>query len=258
MLMGSGKFTERNNGGLIEVPSPSAMSYWPLTEAAGNPRLDLGRENHLTEYGTVGTRTGHVYPTMADFLPTTTRQGLYIPTGNTSEFGSGDCTYAYWFYQSGAAGYKYWRGIFGKGYEFGNYLFNDTSTDQIRYLNYGGWQGIGNFYSAHRLMIVRLSVGNTIRLQVDNGAVFDSGAVATNRTRAASAYTFSIGETDDLITPGNFPMPSPFSNLTVRSFNGAIGPAAFWERVLTDEECTEFWNGGSGHTWETLPAGLKV
>lgn len=207
------------------------MGHWKGDEASGNA-IDahvLGLD--LTDTNTVTTNTGLIYPTVRQFTAANSERFLRSAE-SLLKGGDFDFTFATWFYADSLNG--------GTGRTVG--------------VDTGGafWLSLSNFV-ANRLT---WSVFNTSNAAFS--ATFATDIVLSGWYSAIGSYRASDKQVA-LKVNGNAPVTATLTgtprtagtefNLgfsAARYFDGRICPAAFWTRLLTDEEKTQWYNNGAG------------
>lgn len=218
------------------------ISYWGLDESSGS-RADRHGTNTMSEAGTVGTSTGKVYALAADL---TGANGFFL-SDNASVSVSGaaqEYTIALWVKMGSLAATAR---LVSKGTspDTSFYVEYNLGSNRFAFSNFEGAGGLnphsvdatsmgapstGTWYF---IVAWRDSSGNN-RIQVNDGTV-DLGS-GQNATAYDEGGEFDIGFTDGI---GNFATCT-------------IGPVMFWKRVLTAQERTDLYNGGSGLTYAAM------
>jgi hypothetical protein len=220
----------------------SLVSYWNLDEASGT-RVDSFDANDLTDNNTVTQATGKV-GNAAQF---TRANSEYLSHADNASLSTGDIdfTIACWVYldsKPGDMGIVIQSTATSRGYalkwENGNALYeffvgNGSSgiIGDIEATTFGTpATGVWHFVVAWHD-----SVNNTVNIQVDNGTV---DSTSTSGAAGDSTADFNIGAN---------------ASGTVQFFDGRIDEVGFWKKVLSSQERTDLYNGGSGNTYN--PAG---
>ena len=211
------------------------IAYWKLEEASGTRNDSHSNALHLTDNNTVTQATGK-QGNAADFEAS---NGEYLSRVDSATLSMGDIDFTvllwvnaeslgsnYVIGQYGGAGARSWE-IQHTGSRFHFFVSNDgTVTNWVTANNLGApstatWYLIIAWHDA---------AANTINIQVNNGTV-DSGGHTTGVFN--SAEDFRIGTAE---------VGGPF-------WDGLIDEVAIWKRVLTSDERTQLYNGGSGMTY---------
>lgn len=213
------------------------LAYYKLDEAS-SPRVDSIGSNDLTKLLSVdpGNNTGKV-GSCADFTSNTILKGspLDIP---------GDFTIACWVNFQSDVGVNGILGSFddNTGNHKAFYLSAPSSLTPQWYvnpdggvftgtiLNYGSSVSTGIWYFFTCWLD---TTNNTINLRVNNDTA----------NEVSTSYTGGVYNNMTVWEMGTYD-----SNLA-RAFQGCLDEVGVWTRVLTDEEITELYNGGSGLTY---------
>lgn len=217
----------------------SLISYWKLEETSGT-RVDSHGTNDLTDNNTVTSATGKIN-TAASFANASNEYLSH--TDNTDlSLGDIDWTIAGWVNLATKSAI---RRIFCKGNVSGQFAYNIdyfSTSDRFRFENSGDG-GFGASFSSvlannlgspststwYYIVCWHDSVGNTINIQVNNGT---ANSTAHSSGTFDDSQTFGIGGNDAM--------------LIGERFDGQIDEVGFWKRVLTADERTSLYNGGSG------------
>lgn len=220
----------------------SLVSYWKLDEASGN-RVDSHGTDTLTEFNGVDSAAGLVYANAANFDSVNSE----ILVGAGANIGNTDATFAIWInpddvgslsnvtQRGGASGYEWSLDLWSDG----RYRFRAASAAgevNATFVADGGGFGGGNGP-------VNNSWGLAI---VYHDAANDLIGIATSLnsfTRYTAAYSFGIWAGGNPIGMAAAPFYFP------AYFDGQLGPAMYWSRLLTDPEITQLYNGGAGLTY---------
>lgn len=212
------------------------VSFWPLNEASGT-RSDVHGGNDLTDNNTVAQGTGNVYANCADFERGNTE---YLTVANNSSLNPSEITFCCWvqieakFTQLNIAS----KDNFSANSTREFLLDYESAADRFRaYVFYNATGGFDvldadNFGapSTATWYFLCLKMGSTLSLSV-NGGTPDTMAASGSRNIAST--TFSIG--------AHFNGATPFG-----PWDGLMGPAMFYNRILGDSEVTSLYNAGSG------------
>lgn len=212
-------------------------SYWKLDEESGT-RVDSHGSNDLADNNTVGFDTGKV-GNAAKFILANS-ESLTDDDNASLRVGTGDFTFAFWYKRTAA-----WS-ILGvplcKGGQQ-DYTFDDNNGAMRFYTRNGGTFPTATWGSALTTNVFyyvvgwRSSADQKNYLQIDNGAIIEAslgGAPVDNDTAGA----FIIGSSS-----GGSPV------------DALIDEVGFWKRVLTADERTQLYNGGSGLNYASFSEG---
>lgn len=213
-------------------------AYWMLNETSGT-RYDSVNSNDLTDNNTVTQATG-ILDSAAQFSHANSE---YLSITDNDDLSTGDIDYsiAVWVYIDSIPG-SGWMSIVTK--------WEDASHNREYWLGYNGttnrfeffvsWDGYWGWSSVaadnlgavstntwYYIVAWHDSTANTINIQVNNGLA-DSTAHSNGSRNGVAPFT--IGKSDG----GDY------------FWNGRIDAVGFWKRVLTVEEKTSLYNGGSG------------
>lgn len=214
------------------------ISAWELDEASGT-RLDSHGTNHLTEHNTVGSTTGIVYGTVADFE----QENLeYLSHVSNSDLQSGDIdfTFELWVRLESFND----QSLIAKDTDTGReYTLDCLANGMFRFYLLGGggnpevsWSSNASTDVWYHVIGWHDATNNQIGIVVNN---------ATPVTVNTSGVAPSITNTEFNIGSRRYPS---FENYA----DASIGPVRFWKRVLTPSERTELYNGGVGRTYQSF------
>lgn len=202
------------------------VAYWKLDEASGTRADSTGRGNDLTDNNTVTSRTGKVGDA-ASFDPLV---GEWLDVADNADVSltDTDWTVSAWYNEDTTADY---RAIGFK--DDGLQLFLDTAGNA--YYRTGGFHdtvaatglSTGTWY--HVVMWWEAST-NTKYISFDNGTPVSVAGVTAPTDTAA----FTLGK---------------YPNFAGFYFDGMIDEVGVWKRILTSDERTALYNGGSGTTY---------
>lgn len=218
------------------------ISYWKLDEASGTRVDSHTGGNDLTDNNTVTQVAGKISNagqfTLANSEHLSRADNISLSTGDI------DFTIAGWVYLDTKPGEM---GLFGKytiggnqreylvSYESGGDRFrfyisnNGTATTTIDANNLGS-PSTGTWYY---IVAWHDATANTINIQVNNGTV-NSTAHTTGAFDSSSS--FNIGAIGDPLL----------------YHNGRVDEVGFWKKVLTSDERTQLYNGGSGLAYSSF------
>jgi hypothetical protein len=230
------------------------LSYWKMDEAEGSSRVDATENFDATEYGTLPRTTGKVYSYAASY-DYDVRAFAYVTEADALEYFNfnydDDWSLAGWFYLVEAE----------EGPDSPPYYRTMMSVNWGSYAS-GGWCF---FLSGKQLVISlgNLSADNDLRYFNHSGVSFQEGGVWTF---FAFTHTGTSGQTDGQplqwwINGAKYTDTNPWGLVSANTnkqlvigatidgthiWDGAIGPVAVWNRVLTDSEVSSIYNSGSG------------
>lgn len=209
------------------------VEYLPLSEASDGSgsvrRVGLHRGMKFTDAGNVISGTGHVYGTCAEYALDATD---YIWRDDYRLQFDSDFTVAAWVRFTGSD--VDYRGIVEaaastKGYS----LFINLSNQLVSniYRNAGG-AGETNLHNA----ALSADTWYLVRMWYDSTAQVHCNQI--NLTTPVSEARTEIFRSIGTIRVGMYQGNKPW--------RGQIGPVMWWNRVLTDAEWSELYNGGAG------------
>lgn len=224
------------------------QAFWELEEASGT-RNDAHSTNHLSDVNTVTQAAGKVGN--AGQFTGANSEHLSIADNAALSTGDIDFTIAAWVYMDskgtgfnaniiaskyGAGGqnvdHEWWLGYTGQASDLFQLVVRPgTGTlGTVQALNLGAPSTATWYY----VVAWHDAVNNTINIQVNNGTA-DSQAYSTGTIDGSGA--FEIGDAS-----GGVGAP----------FDGRIDQVGFWKRVLTAQERTDLYNGGSGLSYAAM------
>ncbi len=233
----------------------SLISYWKLDEASGS-RADSHGSNTLTDNLSVGSGTGLVYGTVADFEIDTQN---WLSRADNSDLSGGvgkSFTVAAWvkFESLGQNIGVLGKGLNGSGFEY--MLFFNNGTERFRFrvtsataeadatlVDQGGGAGGG----------AAPTTGTWYLVIVDHDAPNDLIGIASSVDGISTKYTAAYSA-DVWDSTGDFNIGRT-SSYFPSYCDGLIGPVMFWTRVLTSQERTDLYNGGAGLTYAAFAGG---
>ena len=217
----------------------SLVGYWKLDEASGT-RNDSHGSNHLTDNNTVTQATGK-QGNAAQFTRANS-ESLSITDNAALSTGDIDFTIAAWVYldsKPGAGMTVASKDASGQR-EFALDWLN--TSDAFRFFitnNAGTFRIIPDSIGAKSASTWYFLVGwhdaaaNTVNIQINNGTIYSLATSGTAPTDTTS--DFRIGASGVAGFEGYF--------------DGRIDEVGYWKRVLTSDEKTALYNGGSGTTY---------
>lgn len=220
------------------------ISYWSLGEASGT-RNDSHSTNHLTDTNSnVTQQTGKV-GNAAGFAPGPPHTSLNRADNASLSVADIDFTWAFWLYMNNTTGYQ-------------AFISKDSSSNAgIEIRRESGF--------TQPLFLIRQSNGtDCLRLQ---HAAFGTMSTATwyfilcyhdavnNQGGILVNTALTTGATSG--TPADESATLRFGQNTATTdgeLNGRLDEVAFWKRMLTADERTWLYNGGSGRSYADLVA----
>lgn len=225
----------------------SLTLYLKADEASGT-RTESVAARSFTDHNTVGSGTGLVYGTAADFEQDN-EEYLDCPSDSNLQGNQEFTAAAFVKLESDANGEVLGKGD-GSGWEYDlNYTSGGTQRWRWRVesgaavVDDGGGFGGGSAPSLGTWALVVVGyrpAANEIWI-----------ATSTNSfTKYTSSYSGGV-----TAGSGNFAVGRA-SSFFPSYFDGLIGPVLFWTgRTLSDADITELWNGGAGVTYEAIAGG---
>lgn len=224
------------------------IAAWEMDEASGT-RVDSHGTNDLTDNNTVGSGTGQVLGTAADFESDNSE---YLSCADNADLSTGDIdfTFEFWINAESLSGT---RCIAGK----------DTDTGRDYTIDYFGGGGGIRFYINGNVGLTMgqeiLSTGTWYQVFAWHDAAADEIGIAVNAGTPYIAATLGTAPNDTGTELNIGSRRYPGNN---DYFDGLIGPVRFWKRVLTSDERTELYNGGAGRDYAYIaggaPGGLSI
>jgi len=227
------------------------IGYWKLDEVSGIRYDSHSRKLDLTPINSPSYITGKIGNAYSGSYASNT--ALYRSDSATVRLGGNTpFTLAAWVYVTGDDIYNgpiIAKAAFGYGDEF--MLAADTggsSKFTFSIWDAGQAHGAGvysNSYGSVQYNTWTYVVGwyddvtQTINIQINNGPV--DSLSWTYGTNYLSTFPFCIGSTGPNSTGNN------------RALTGAVDEAAYWKRVLTNEERAKLYNSGSGLSYPFWP-----
>ena len=213
----------------------SLISYWKCDEVSGN-LLDAHGTNDLTDNNTVGTATGLIN-SGRDFERDTAESFSKADNASLS-VGDIDFTWAFWVKQE-SLNNNFITKItsWPNSSEYAIYTFGG----QVQFLvgngsTFGQPTGVtlNDTGVWHYVVCWHDSVGNTLNIQVDNGTVSSTSYSGGGLDGTANLVFGSNGSTG------------------ASDMDGIMDEIGFWKRVLTSQERTDLYNGGSGLSYDSF------
>lgn len=224
------------------------VSYWKLDEALGDA-IDAHASNDLAD-NTVGSTFGKINGAR-EFSPAGSD---YFSHASNSELTTGDIdfTVAAWVYRDTdpTEGFRQILSKWSATEEEGEYLLDGGQSNggKFRFAVRSGATFYSvtepNAYSAEAWYYVigwHDSVNNSLNIQVNNGTVESASHSAGVNSHAGSSVVMgALG--GFLGSSGGY-------------WDGRIDECGFWKRVLTTQERTDLYNGGSGLSYDNFDGG---
>lgn len=218
----------------------SLISWWKLDETSDGSgavtRNDSHGTNHLTDSTTVPSATGKV-GNGADFEASASDY-LNIASNSTLQMGDIDCTFCCWLKL---------ETVSGSTQDF--LTKDDASSSREYHIGFNGtnfrvivWDAATGLSLTQRvattfgapssgawIFVVAWhdSAANTLNIQINNGTVDSTSTSAGVRVSTAP---FRLGNRGNAASP----------------MDGVMDMVGIWKRVLTSDERTQLYNGGSG------------
>lgn len=216
-------------------------AYWKMEEEAGDAREDAEGANDLADNATVEQAAGIIG--YAASFDSANSEFLDLADNASLSMGDIDCTFVLWAYvhdksADRALVAKWDTGTNNREY----FIYYDQGTDRFIFeVSSDGQVGTVTSVSANTLGIPAADtwyfivawhdpVANMIYIEVNDGG----------EDNAAHAAGIFDGAADFNIGASN--------NGTADYHNGRIDEVGIWKRLLTDNERTVLYNGGSGQT----------
>ena len=207
----------------------SLISYWKFDEASGNA-LDSHGTNDLTDNNTVGSATGKI-GNARDFE---LGNAEYFSKASNSDLQTGDIdfTITCWVklesngqtmqvvtkYSDASNEYAIiYDNVNAKFYFYSGTSFTSVASTTPTPIATATWYFIAVWFNAS---------ANSINIKVNNGTTYSNTVTPTS----AGSANFKIGLRDD----------------STQYWDGLIDEVGFWKRLLTSDELTSLYNGGSG------------
>jgi len=233
--------------------SDSLISYWKLDEASGNA-LDSHSTNDLTDNNTVGSAAGKIN-NARDFENSANEYFSHVSNA-ALQTGNIDFTFTGWinaesFPTIASIILMKRETLLGGGDLNGNleYQVVLATTAGNTFLVISTGNGSGGSDDKFSTTVLSLSTWyffcawhdtgtGKIYIQVNNGTPEEATTITTPAT---ASFDFQLNMRNDGVG-GNF------------GYDGLIDEIGFWKRVLTSDERTDLYNGGSGRSYEYITA----
>jgi len=218
------------------------VSYWSLNEASGS-RGDAVGTNTLTVEGSVGTTASGIGSLGNASTFNGTGDSLYIndaDTAGTLDFNNHDFSYAFWYYQEnkgdGNNGTFIARDVAGDRQL--NIFVSDSDRTTRFYVNdaytpsAGPAQTLGTWHHLAATFDYVGSGTSIMKLYID-------GTATTPKTNASgmgiSEHKFTVGSRE--------------YGTSREWLKGRLMHLGAWDKVLTQQEVTDLYNGGTGNPY---------
>lgn len=229
----------------------SLTAYWDLDESSGT-RVDSVGSNDLTDNNTVGSVTGK----QGNAASFDDANDEYLSIADNSDVSTGDIdfTIACWVRLDdksnnygiickwgflNAANSREYRIFYSSGADRFQFIVSSdgTATNEVPVSadNFGS-PSAGTFYF---ILAYHDSVNNEIGIQVNNGTA-DTVSHSAGVYDGTASLFFGALDVSGAIVPNDL--------------DGAIDEAGLWKRILTSQETSDLYNGGSGNTYD--PSGV--
>ena len=223
------------------------IGYWALDEASGTRSDSHSNGLDLTDNNTVGQGTGNVYANCADleksnseylshaddslFSPSSLTVSLWVklesqPSNNTGYIIASKDDYASTSNREFALSYENSAGSIRVVLYFLYGASFSTAVSTFGALSNGTWY----------LVTFRHDQGTQIDVSINAGTV---DSTSLNQTMNNGTAPFALGAHYN-------------SGRAESYYDGLMGPAAMWDRALSDSEVSEFYNSGSGKEYSEL------
>lgn len=222
------------------------VAYWDLDEASGNRADDGGGVYTLTDNNTV-TSTAGLGDTVANF---TAANGESLSTTTLTDIHGGDKNFSIvaWANLATNSSVMGVVGLTASASVLDYALLYNNGYLTGRYQFYVNW-GTSNYFatattlgkpstSTWYMLYAEYDYDNNIIRMSANAGPKDDGQQPANHPLNTSGTVFAIGQ-------------QPFSS-GGRYFNGQIGRVGYWNRILTADELTSLYNGGTGLKYASL------
>jgi hypothetical protein len=229
---------EEGGGGALAV---DLVAYYPCDEASGD-LIDAHDDNDMTDLNTVGATTGKVAGCRD--VENGNSEGFSIADNADLSFGDIDFTIAAWLQlEEKLSGNITWCGKANGALYLYYHQGNDRLAAQVFSTSGFGGQGdvaannlgapsTGTWYF---VVFWHDATANTINIQVNNG------------TANSVSHTTGVYEGDAAFYIGR----NEFGSY----WDGLIDEVGIWKRVLTADERTDLYNGGSGRDYDYIAGG---
>lgn len=192
--------------------------------------------NDLTDNNTVGSGTGLVYATAADFESGNTE---YLSIADNADLSFGDIDFTFEAWIKPESGVPNFASVLGKRDAFFDDFRLYFHSDLILF----DCAGVSAFAS--------VSAGNWYQVIVWHDATANEIGLVLND---GTPDTTATGGTAPADTAGEFHIGNR-GGAAGAPWDGLIGPCRVWKRVLTSDEHTELYNAGAGRDYAYITGG---
>ncbi len=207
------------------------ISAWEMDEASGN-RADSHGSNTLTDVNTVGSGTGLVHGTAADFEKDNSEQLTHADNASLS-VGDIDFTFELWLKPETASNFDSPISKRGAAQEYELFLLSGGLDLELNGASCSG--GTITAGSWNHVILWHDSTANEL------GFAINAGTPVTN----------TMGATVPVDNAGDFSLGARAGGAG-GYYDGLMGPVRFWKRMLTSGERTELYNAGAGLAYADL------
>lgn len=245
----------QNSSGTL---STNLTHYWNLDEASGT-RQDQFGTLHLAQTGGPGSITG--IRNQAVFL-VGSFQSIYNSSASSFWIGNNPTTFAFWLYMVSTSGSAR-DAILVKGNgdtnsndDYGVYFNGNAGTNKFVFIVQSGGSLTSTSVTANSLGVAALNtwyhivawydtagtgnIGISVNLSVNSS--LNIGYSSTN-TNNSPFVLYGVGETDGRIVPN--------PTLNANRGEGRLDELGMWRRVLTAQERSDLYGGGTGNTYDS-------
>lgn len=225
---------------------------WELDEASGNALDSVGSNHAVETSGTIGAASGPGGSGGSRDFEAGDTEYFEVADNATVSTGDIDVTKEVWVNGETIAGFPV---VIGKGWNNAAprewVLYCDTSDGgKLVYTveTAGGvtaearWGTNPSTATWYQVLMWHDSVNNLIGISVNNGTPVTTAHSGGIRD---SAMSFQIGASERAGTQSLY-------------WDGLIAKARIWKRVLTSDERTWLYNGGTGRTYAQILAGIQT
>ena len=210
------------------------VEYFPLSEVSGN-RAGLHIPLTLTDNGSTGSATGLVYAKAAQFVE---GGGDFLTAADEANMSAGDIDFTIAFSVYFDALPAWGRDLISKDgdgtNEYNAYM--DSTSLKWRVVNSSGSYSERTWSSA-------LSTATWYTIFVDHDSVGNTHGISVNAaTRQSEPWTTGVRDGANQFKIGG------------NNMGGRIGPVLRWNKMLTADERTEYYNSGTPLTYAAMAA----
>ena len=220
--------------------SDNLIEIWKLDEASGGALATIDSGNNLTDNNSVGADTGKI--SGARSFSNASSKYLSCASNASLQTGNIDFTLAAWINPSVVPPASD-RIIAAKGQT--NWMEYEWVIETKRATFYAYYDDVGGGSSVKANNFGDLSVDTWYFVVAWHDSVNNIIGISVNGTSNTLSYSSgcTAGNSDFRIGAGN-------NSGVFAPFDGLIDELAFWKRVLTSDEQTQLYNGGSGLAYE--------